>query len=233
MCLRWAVPAAVLFAAGPASAAEKRYGLTNFEAIEVNADIVVEVTTRAPVSAVATGPQDALDRLVVEARNGRLIVSERKFAGDEKRRAPHGAVTLRVNAAGLRSAMLGGAGALQIDRMKGAHVTIGLRGPGSLTVGAVSADRMSVSMIGNGAMTLAGSAKLGELKLSGAGMLDAGRLTIDALASDSEGAGDHILNATKTAAITSRGIGKTVVLGRPVCTVRNIGSGTVTCGSAR
>lgn len=233
ICLRWAVPAAVLLVAGPASAAEKRFGLTSFESIEVNADIVVEVTTRAPVSAVAMGPQDALDRLVVEARDGRLVISERKFAGDEKRRAPQGAVTLRVNAAGLRSAMLGGAGSLQIDRMKGATVTIGLRGPGRLTVGAVSADRMSVSMIGNGTMTLAGSAKRGEMKLSGAGMLDAGRLPIDALASDSEGAGDHVLHAVKTAAITSRGIGKTVVLGRPVCTVRNIGSGPVTCGTGR
>ena len=69
--------------------------------------------------------------------------------------------------------------------------------------------------------------------LSGAGGIDAGALAIDDLIADGEGAGDHVLRAVKSAAITSRGIGKTVVLGRPTCTVRNIGSGSVTCGAAK
>src|SRR3546814_7443167 len=34
------------------------------------------------------------------------------------------------------------------------------------------------------------------------------------LKSDSEGAGDHLFNATKSATITARGVGRTVVLGR-------------------
>jgi len=71
------------------------------------------------------------------------------------------------------------------------------------------------------------------MTLSGAGMVDAGALAVDELISDSEGAGDHILRAVKSAAITARGIGKTVVLGRPTCTVRNVGSGSVTCGPAK
>ena len=71
------------------------------------------------------------------------------------------------------------------------------------------------------------------MTLSGAGAVDAGKLAVDELISDSEGAGDHVLNAVKTAAITTRGIGKTVVLGRPACTVRNVGSGSVTCGPGK
>src|SRR3546814_3811927 len=64
-CAARATPvlATLFLAIGPASAAEKRFGLTSFETIEVTADVMVEVVTRAPVSAVATGPQDALDRL--------------------------------------------------------------------------------------------------------------------------------------------------------------------------
>ena len=129
--------AAALLFTGSASAAEKRFGLTSFETIEVNADYIIEVTTRAPVSAVATGPSDALDRLSLEARDGRLVIGERKFAGDENRRAPRGAVTIRINVASLRSATMGGAGSLRIDRMRGNRVIIGLRGPGSLSVGAI------------------------------------------------------------------------------------------------
>lgn len=234
LALRCAAIAAVtLIISGPVSAAEKRYGLTSFEAIEVLADVAVEVTTRAPVSAVATGPQDALDRISVEARDGKLVISERKFAGDEARRAPRGAVTVRINAANLRSAMLAGAGSLQIDRLKGARVAIGLRGPGRLTVGEVSSDRLSVAMVGNGTMTLGGRVKQAQMSLAGAGMVDAGTLSVDELTADSEGAGEHSLRAVKTAAITSRGIGKTVVLGKPSCTVRNIGSGTVMCGTGK
>ena len=228
-----AIAAAALLAAGPAWGAEKRYGLTSFETIDVSADVMVEVVTRAPVSAVATGPQDALDRLSVEARDGKLVISERQFAGDEKRRGPRGPVTVRVNAANLRAATLSGAGSLQIDRLKGQRAMVGLRGPGRLIVGQISADRLQVATIGNGTMTLAGAAKNAQMTLSGAGAVDAGALSVDELISDSEGAGDHILRAVKSAAITSRGIGKTVVLGRPVCTVRKIGSGSVTCGPGK
>ena len=228
-----AFAATTLFLVGPASAAEKRFGLSSFEAIEVNADVTVEVVNRAPVSAVATGPQDALDRLSIEARDGKLVIGERQFAGDEKRRAPRGPVTIRVNAANLRSATLGGAGSLQVDALKGQRAMVGLRGPGRLTVGRIAADRLSVAMLGNGTMTLGGAVKQAQMTLSGAGMVDAGALAVDELISDSEGAGDHILRAVKSAAITARGIGKTVVLGRPACTVRNVGSGSVTCGPAK
>ena len=228
-----ALAATALFLCGPASAAEKRFGLSSFETIEVNADVMVEVVNRAPVSAVATGPQDSLDRLSIEARDGKLLISERQFAGDEKRRAPRGPVTVRVNAANLRSATLGGAGSLQVDTLKGQRAMVGLRGPGRLTVGRIAADRLSVAMLGNGTMTLGGAVKQAQMTLSGAGMVDAGALAVDELISDSEGAGDHVLRAVKSAAITARGIGKTVVLGRPACTVRNVGSGSVTCGPAK
>jgi len=232
--MHWAATAAVaLVLSVPAAAAEKRYGLTSFEAIEINADVEVEVVDRAPVSAVATGPQASLDRLELETRDGRLIIGQRKFAGDEERSAPHGAVVIRINAANLRSATLAGAGSLTIDRLKGTRVSIGLRGPGRLVVEDIATDRLQVAMIGNGSITLNGKAKQAQMTLSGAGMVDAGGLTIDELVSDSEGAGDHVMRAVKSATITSRGVGKTIVYGRPTCTVRALGSGTVTCGTTK
>lgn len=214
-------------------ARRQRFGLTSFAAIEVGADVDVEVVTRAPVSAVATGSQDALDRLTVENRDGRLVIGMRQFAGDDRRGSSPGAVLLRINAATLQSATLVGAGSLHIDGMKGQRVALGLRGPGKLSVDAVDTDRLAVAMIGNGTLTLAGKAKQAQMTLSGSGVVDAGKLAVDGLISDSEGTGDHIFNAVKSAAITARGSGKTVVLGRPVCTVRNVGTGTVACGRAR
>lgn len=228
-----AIAAAFALGAAPASAAEKRYGLTSFETIEVDADVAVVVTARAPVSAVATGTQDALDRLSVEAQDGKLVIKMRRYAGDDQRARGDRPVTVRVNAANLRGAIVAGAGSLEIDTLRGDRVDVGLRGPGRLVVGKIDADRLSVAMIGNGTMTLGGTAKRGEILLSGAGAVDAGALAIDNLTSDSEGAGDHRFRAVKSATITARGVGKTVVLGRPTCTVRNVGSGTVECGVER
>lgn len=221
---------AALLSSTPASAAEKSFGLTSFDRIMVQADYIVEVTTRSPVNAVATGSPEALDRVVVDSDNGTLTIRSEQFAGDENRKKPLGPVTIRVNAALLREAAVAGAGSLTIDRMKGATVALGLHGPGHLTVGDIRADRLSVAMIGNGTMALGGTAKRGQMILSGAGSLDAAKLVVSDLTTDSEGSGDHIFNATKTAAITTRGLGKTVVLGKPSCTVRNVGSGSVICG---
>src|SRR3546814_2636932 len=94
-------------------------------------------------SAVATGPQDALDRLSLEARDGKLVIGQRQFAGDQKRRGPRGPVTIRVNAAHLNSATLAGAGSLRIDQLKGQRAMVGLRGPGELTVGERSEEHTS------------------------------------------------------------------------------------------
>ena len=228
-----ALAAAALLLPVCAMAAEKRYGLTSFEAIELNADVTVEIVTRAPVSALATGPEDALDRLSVEARDGKLVIGERRFAGGERKSRSPAPVVIRINAANLRSAMVAGAGSLTIDTLKGARVMVGLRGPGQLVVKRLDADRLSVAMIGNGTMTLAGSARQASMTFSGGGAVDAGELAVGELISDSEGAGDHRLRASRTVAITARGVGRTVVLGRPVCTVRNVGSGSVECGAGK
>jgi len=228
-----AVAAAALLFVGPSSAAEKRYGLTSFEKIEITADYIVEVTTRAPVSAVAIGSNDALDRVTIETRDGRLLIGERRYAGDEQSDKPRGPVTIRINAANLESASMVGGGSLTIDRLGGDNVNVWLRGPGRLTVGKLTADRLSIALIGNGTMTLAGVAKSMQATLSGAGALDAGALVADELTADSEGTGDQTFRAVKRAAVTARGVGKTVVLGKPACTVRNIGSGSVECGQGK
>lgn len=221
---------AALLLASPAEAAEKSFGLTGFDTIVLNADYVVEVTTRAPVRVVAVGSPDALDRVSIEASNGKLTISEKRFAGDEKRSNSGSPVTIRVNATVLRQATMAGAGSLTIDQMRGASVNLGLRGPGKMVVGKLTADRLSVALVGNGTMMLSGTAKKANIIASGSGVIDAGALPVTDLITDSEGTGEHRFNAVRTAAITARGIGKTVVLGRPTCTVRNAGSGSVVCG---
>lgn len=173
------------------------------------------------MSAVATGSQDALDRLTVENRDGRLVIGMRQFAGDDRRGSSPGARFCSASTPRHCNRQRWWARGRFLDGMKGQRVALGLRGPGKLSVDAVDTDRLAVAMIGNGTRSARRQGEAGADDAVGFGVVDAGKLAVDGLISDSEGTGDHIFNAVKSAAITARGSGKAVVLERPVCTVRN------------
>jgi Putative auto-transporter adhesin, head GIN domain len=222
--------AALLLGSMPAMAAEKRFGLTSFERIVLNADVAVEVVTRSPVSAVAVGSPDALDRLELISANGTLTIRDRRFESNRTRGAGAGPVTIRVNAARLNSAAVVGAGSLSIDRLAGASVMLNLRGPGSLAVKDVAADRLALTMSGNGIVRLAGRAKNADIRVAGAGAVDAAALIVTDLTASAEGAGSQNYYAERTASVTARGVGAVMVAGKAACTVKNLGNATVTCG---
>lgn len=222
--------AAALLGIAPASAAERTIGLTSFDRIVLNGDFAVEVVTAAPVRAIVTGPADALDRVELRSAGGVLTISDRRFASDRTRGDGAGGVVIRINAARLRSATVAGAGSLSIDRIAAAKVELGLRGPGALIVGTVTADRLTLGVIGNGRVSVGGSAKNAEMMVSGAALVDASKLLVTDLVANGEGAADQRYQARRTALVTLRGIGRIAVDGTPKCTVRNLGTGTISCG---
>ncbi len=227
--------AALALVAGGANAADKRFGLASFDRIILNADFVVEVVDASPVGAVASGTTAALDRVEMVANGGVLTIGDRQFAGGRSsgRASQSGdGVTIRVRARGLRGATVVGAGSMTIDRLRGARVDLALRGPGTLTVRRAEADRLNIAMIGNGQMAVAGTTKSAEAVVSGAGSIDAAGLAAADLSLDSEGAGDHVFQASRTAKLTARGTGRVAVTGRPACTIRRLGNATVTCGGS-
>lgn len=222
---------AALAAAGPVVAAEKRIGLSSFDRIVLNGDFVVEVSTRAPLGAVVSGSSDGLDRVEIRNVGGVLTINDRRYGSDRQRGAGPGAITIRINTAGLRSAAVAGAGSLTIDRMKGAKVDLGLRGPGTLVVGAIAADRLTLAVVGNGRAVLAGTTKTAEAMVSGAGAVDAAALNAADLVVQGEGSADQRYAASRSAQLTLRGTGRMTVTGKAKCVVRNLGSVTVACGS--
>ena len=222
--------AAVSLAGMPAQAAEKSIGLTSFETIVLSGDFAVEVVNKAPLRAVISGSAEALDRVELRSAGGVLTISDKRFGSNRARGQGAGAVTIRINAAKLRSASVSGAGSLTIDRLTGAKVELALRGPGALTVGSITADRMILSAVGNGKITLAGTVKSAETMVSGAGVVDASKLLVTDLIATGEGAADQRYQASRTAQVTLRGIGRIEVDGKAKCTARNLGTGTLICG---
>ena len=104
-----------------------------------------------------------------------------------------------------------------------------MTGPGRLESAAIDVDRLSVSLTGPGSATLAGAASTFDVRVTGAGSLDARELMSDNLTLVSEGAANSLLNARRTAELVTRGIGRVEVFGKAPCTVKGKGVGSVTC----
>jgi len=216
-------------AALPATAAERRIGLTSFDRIVVEGDYLVEVTGSTRVGAVATGEPGALDLLSIEVRDRTLIIRRKPLGEWASQAGETEPVTIRLTAAGLRQATMVGGGVLSVRGIKAAELKLSLTGPGRLESAAIDVDRLSVSLTGSGSATLAGAASTFDVRVTGAGSLDARELMSDNLTLVSEGAANSLFNARRTAELVTRGIGRVEVFGKAPCTVKGKGVGSVTC----
>ena len=131
----------------------------------------------------------------------------------------------------LTNVWVSGPAKVSVDRMKGLRVAVSLEEAGELAIAAVTADRLEVATVGSGAMTLAGTVANLTLITRGAGTIDGTRLFAADAKLTSESVGTVTLAAKRSANVIMTGTGSVIVLGKPACTVRNMGAGTVTCGA--
>jgi hypothetical protein len=215
---------------GPALAADRNYSVTDFDRIRIDGPYAVTLRTGPASSAAATGDMRAIDRLSVTVQGRTLIVRTDSSAwGGWKGESP-GRVALSVTTPALTSAILGGAGALAIDRAKAMRFELGLSGSGSIAIAALAADRLALTLVGNGKVTVAGSVAQTRATLQGGGTIEAGKLASDDLELGVSGTGDARFAAKRSAKVTAAGSGTVTVTGNAACTVNSAGSGEVRCG---
>lgn len=216
-----------LFLAAHAGAATRGYTITSFDAIRVDAPVMVILTTGAGASARAEGDQDALDRLKVDV-SGRLlaITMERARPGEKS----GGAATVRLSTAMVQRIVLTGGGSVSIDRMKGQSGQIVLGGNGDVDVKAVDLDQVDVALAGGGRVTMAGRAGIANVRVNGPGALAAEPLIARQASVTNEGPGSVALTADVTARVTATGSGDVTITGKAACTVDNRGTGRIRCG---
>jgi hypothetical protein len=90
---------------------------------------------------------------------------------------------------------------------------------------------MDVGAVGSGILTLAGTVATLNATVRGAGTFDGAKLAVSDLKLTSESAGAMTLSVKRAANVNMSGNGTVTILGSPACTVKNVGSGTVSCGS--
>jgi Putative auto-transporter adhesin, head GIN domain len=226
------VPAllALLAAAAPAAAVERRYPVTDFDRIQVEGPYKVSLRTGLSSGATATGSALALDRVTIEVQGRTLRIRANRSAWGGYPGDAAGPVTIEATTRALTHVSVGGSGSLDVDRAEGLRLDLSVVGSSRLAVAAVEADNLLVGLVGSGRMILAGKAKQLRATVQGSGDLDGRGLSADDLQLNADTAGTVAVRAVRTAKVNARGLGDVEILGTPACTVEALGAGNVTCG---
>lgn len=220
----------VLAASPPVQAAERRVALGGFDRVRVNGPFEVTFEPGSPGARVSGDPR-VIERVQVRVDGATLTVrmdgrdwGERPVSGAE---AP---VVVSLASPSLQAASVSAGGRFRASRMKGTRVDLAVTGAGTIAVAEVAADQLSATLIGTGAMTLAGRAAKVRLSTNGPGRIDAARLQADELSVALDGPGETLAAARYAATVNNIGLGAVTVAGRPKCTITARAGGPVRCG---
>lgn len=218
--------------AAPAMGAERSFPVGRFDQVRAAGPFDVAIHVGGPASVRATGPDEALSRIIVTVEDGQLVIRSRpndRFDwGSWFRRNQRIVVDVRVPA--LRGVALAGSGNVSVDTARAPAFAASLSGSGDLTVGTLQSGSATIDLKGSGDLNLSGRAENARVTLAGSGNLDAGGLAADDANVALMGSGDVTLGARRTATVSLTGSGNVTITGPARCVVAKRGSGEVRCG---
>ena len=223
--------ATVAAAAAPAAAAERRFTVTDFDRILVDGPFKVTLSTGRSGSAVATGSNQALDRVSIEVQGRTLRVRPNRSAWGGYPGEGSGTLVIKVSTHDLRGAVVTGSGSIDIDKAKGMRFEASVAGSGRIGIASLEADKLGVGLLGSGKIQLAGKVKELRATIQGAGDLDAEKLTVEDADINADTAGNISVGVRRAAKVTATGQGDTRIVGKPACTLKGLASGRVSCGT--
>jgi hypothetical protein len=226
--MRTFLPAAIIWLSlgSPADAATRNFGITDFSKIRIEGPFRVSLATGVAPFARATGSPAALDRVAVEVRGDTLVVQPNQSWGGYPDDNP-GPVEVSIGTHDLSSATLFGAGALSIDRVKGLKFSLSVQGSGAGEIHQVAADQLSVTLEGTASARLGGQAGKVTALVRGVSTLDAAKLATPDASISADGTATIDADVTDTARVDAWGAATIRLTGRPSCTVKAIGSASV------
>lgn len=209
----------------------RNYKVGSFDQIEVGGPFNVEVRTGASPSVSARGPQKMLEHMVVEVRDGKLVIRpERQKGMFQSGWHFRDTVEVTVTVPTLRGAAIGGSGDIKINEVKGEAFDGSVAGSGSLDVGTLDVQSLKLAVAGSGAaQARAGRAQSASFEIAGSGDIDAKGVQAQTADVSIAGSGNVAANATNTASVSIVGSGDVDVSGGAKCSVSKAGSGDVHC----
>lgn len=220
--------AVIVLGASPASSANRNFGVSGFDRIRVDGPFTVRVVTGVAPFAIASGSPAALDSVAIDMQGRTLVVRPGRtswggYPGDAK-----GPVEINIGTHELTAAYLNGAGSIAIDKVRGLSFDLSVQGAGSASIGAVAVDQLKVSIAGTATARLAGTAPKLTAMVRGISTLDASALVAKDATIGAQGPATVKATVTGTAKVDAMGAAAVGLEGRPACTVKAVGSATVT-----
>lgn len=221
-----------IFAATPAVADTRRYGLTSFDGIQVLGDMIVEIVPDYRISAVADASRAALETLSLEVNDRTLVVRQVAEGAFGPRRADDGPIRIRLRVPALQRVMLRGSGQVSAGTLRGHAISVDVDGPGRVSALVPRGESVQLRVVGTGQISIGGAARDLTAITNGAGGIDAAALMVRDLTVRSFGSGSSLFAASNSATVVAGGSANVDITGRARCDVRNTGAGTVACGAA-
>lgn len=223
--------AALIAAASPAAAAERRYSVADFDRVVVEGPYIVRLTTGPATSARASGSRAALERMTIDVSGQTLRIRRSRSAWSGNPEAQEGPLTVELATRTIRSIRLIGPARFDVDRVEGLRVDLIVEGSGHLRATRVEADNLSLGLAGAGKIEVAGTAETLTADIQGTGDVDASALRARNATITTTTTGTVAARAERSAAVNALGLGEVTILGSPACTVRGANAGLVRCGS--
>ena len=218
--------------AAPALAEDRHYAIEDFDRVIAEGPYVVHLVTGRLTSAVAHGSREALDRMSLDVQGQMLRIRRNRGAWSGGTGADPGIVTIDLVTRSVRSVRLIGPVRFDADAVRGLSVEFSVEGSGTLHATRLTADALSLALLGSGRLDVAGTAGTLSATLQGTGDLAAPGLVARNAVVASTTSGAVALTVNGPATITNNGIGNVRILGRPVCTIAGAGAEQVRCGGS-
>ncbi len=216
-------------AAAPADAATRNFGVSGFDRIRVDGPFIVRVTVGvAPFAVASGGSAAALDGVAIDVQGRTLVVRNSRSSWGGYPGQAKGPVEISIGTHELGAAWLNGSGSLAIDKLRGLSFDLSIQGSGSASAGSVAVDQLKVSISGAASASLAGVAPKLTAIVRGISTLDAAGLVSKDATIGAQGPATVRATVTGTAKVDAQGAAAVALAGGPACTVKAIGSASVT-----
>ena len=219
---------ASLPAAAAAPTTERNFSVPGFDRIRVDGPYKVSLKTGVAPFARATGTASSLDGVSVKVEGRTLVIREGTGGWGGYPGEGRGPVTIDVGTHDLNAIYINGAGALDVDRIKGLSFELSIQGSGMARIDEVDVDQMKVGVAGAGSTRLAGRAARLTATVRGTSSFDADGLQVDDAVIGAEGPSTIRAQVSNSAKVDASGLVSVTLTGDPACTVKARGSASVT-----
>lgn len=200
--------------AGNGQLVKQQRTIGNFNKLTVRVGMRVQITTGNAGTADLEGESNILDHVVTEVKNGELTVmlDQNKSYNQTK------AVTVTIHVAKLDRVTVSTGCSVNSDLpILADNLTVSVE-TGSKLTAPVSAGKLNLTVKDGSSVTLDGKTTDATIRLSGAGKLDAKRLTIEKANIELEGASNASILVTGTLAASADGVSTITYGGNPTVT---------------